>query len=367
MSTETNPRSSAVGSTDTPDSLDTAAYAASQTRYETTPGWFRRCGRSGLTLPAISIGCWHNFGDPGTDAGRHADEISLHRNAQAMLFTAFDQGITHFDLANNYGPAPGAAESRVGRILSEDLKAYRDELIISSKAGYGMWPGPYGDGGSRKYLLASLDQSLRRLRLDYVDLFYSHRFDGKTPLEETLGALDSAVRQGKALYTGISSYSGEQTRRVKAICQANGFVMPIIHQPSYSMLNRRVEADLLPVTDEAGMGVIAFCPLAQGLLTGKYLNGVPDDSRVRQAAGALSENAVTPELVEKLCRLNALAGDRGQSLAQMALSWTLRDAGVTSALIGASRPEQIVENVKAAEKVTFAPSELSAIEEVLNS
>jgi L-glyceraldehyde 3-phosphate reductase len=289
----------------------------------------------------------------------------MHKNAQAMLFAAFDNGITHFDLANNYGPAPGSAETRVGRILAQDFKGYRDELIISSKAGWGMWPGPYGDLGSRKYLLASLDQSLKRLQLDYVDIFYSHRFDPNTPLEETLGALDTAVRQGKALYAGISSYSGEQTRRVKSICQAHGFVMPMIHQPNYSMLNRRVETDLLPAIDDTGMGVIAFCPLAQGLLTNKYLNGVPEDSRAKQEAGALSENAVTPELVAKLQKLNGIAGDRGQSLAQMALSWTLRDARVTSALIGASRPEQVVENVKAAEKVSFAADELAAIEDAL--
>jgi L-glyceraldehyde 3-phosphate reductase len=340
-------------------------YTPAAARYETTPGWFRRSGRSGLRLPAISIGCWHNFGDPGTDAARHRDEASLHENARRMLFTSFDHGITHFDLANNYGPAPGAAETRVGRILKDDFAAHRDELIISSKAGYWMWPGPYGEWGSRKYLLASLDQSLKRLRLDYVDIFYSHRFDPNTPLEETMGALDTAVRSGRALYAGISSYSGEQTRRALAVCAANGFVTPIIHQPSYSMLNRRVESDLLPATGDLGLGVIAFCPLAQGLLTGKYLLGIPDDSRVKQESGALSENAVTPELVEKLKALNAIAGDRGQSLAQLALSWTLRDGRVTSALIGASRPEQIVENVKAAEKIAFSDDERAAIEAVL--
>ncbi|GAB4453703.1 MAG: L-glyceraldehyde 3-phosphate reductase [Armatimonadaceae bacterium] len=340
-------------------------YTPSDNRYTNTPGWFRRCGCSGLHLPAISMGCWHNFGDPGTDAAHHTEESSLHENAKAMLFSSFDNGITHFDLANNYGPAPGAAEARVGRILAEDFKGYRDELIISSKAGYRMWPGPYGEWGSRKYLLASLDQSLKRLRLDYVDIFYSHRFDPNTPLEETLGALDSAVRSGKALYVGISSYSGEQTRRAKALCEANGFVTPIIHQPSYSLLNRGVEKDLLPATADTGMGVIAFCPLAQGLLTNKYLNGIPDDSRARQDAGALNERSVTPELVEKLKKLNAIAADRGQSLAQMALSWTLRDSRVTSALIGASRPQQILENVKAAEKTAFAADELDAIEAVL--
>lgn len=340
-------------------------YAPAPTRYQNTPGWFRRCGRSGLLLPAISIGCWHNFGDAGTDSARHADETSMHENARRMLFAAFDNGITHFDLANNYGPHPGAAEARVGRILSADFAAHRDELIISSKAGYGMWEGPYGEWGSRKYLLASLDQSLKRLQLPYVDIFYSHRFDPHTPLEETMSALDTAVRSGRALYSGISSYSGEQTRRAVAVCEANGFVKPLIHQPSYSMLNRWMEKDLLPVTGELGIGVIAFCPLAQGLLTNKYLHGIPDDSRVKQESGALGENAVTPELVEKLKKLNTIAGDRGQTLAQMALSWTLRDPRMTSALIGASRPEQVVENVKAAEKVTFAADELTAIDAVL--
>jgi L-glyceraldehyde 3-phosphate reductase len=340
-------------------------YVPATSRYENTAGWFRRCGRSGLHLPAISLGCWHNFGDPGTDSARHRDEASMHDNARAMLFAAFDHGITHFDLANNYGPAPGAAEARVGRILAQDLRAYRDELIISTKAGYRMWPGPYGEWGSRKYLLASLDQSLRRLQLDYVDIFYSHRFDPGTPLEETLGALDSAVRQGKALYAGISSYGGEQTRRAAAVCRASGFVAPVIHQPSYSMLNRWIEGDLLAATEETGMGVIAFCPLSQGLLTSKYLGGVPEDSRAKQESGALGEDAVTPELVEKLRKLNAIASERGQSLAQMALSWTLRDARVTSALIGASRPEQILENVRAAEKIGFGSDELAIIDGVL--
>ncbi len=340
-------------------------YVPADSRYENTSGWFRRCGRSGLRLPAISIGCWHNFGDPGTDAARHGDEASLHENARRMLFASFDNGITHFDLANNYGPVAGAAEARVGRILADDFAAHRDELIISSKAGYYMWPGPYGEWGSRKNLLASLDQSLKRLRLPYVDIFYSHRFDPNTPLEETLGALDSAVRQGKALYAGISSYSGEQTRRAVAICEAHGFVKPVIHQPNYNMLNRGVEKDLLPATGDTGLGVIAFCPLAQGLLTNKYLGGVPDDSRAKQESGALSENAVTPEKVEILRKLNTLAGDRGQTLAQMALSWTLRDSRVTSALIGASRPEQIVENVRAAEKTAFADDELALIDAAL--
>jgi L-glyceraldehyde 3-phosphate reductase len=342
------------------------SYMAEESRYVNSPGWFRRCGRSGLHLPLISIGCWHNFGDPGTDAAHHADEQSMHRSAQEMLFTSFDNGITHFDLANNYGPTAGAAETRVGRILKEDLAAYRDELIISSKAGYYMWPGPYGDWGSRKYLLSSLDQSLKRLQLNYVDIFYSHRFDPHTPLEETMGALDTAVRQGKALYSGISSYSGEQTRRAIAVCEANGFIKPVIHQPSYSMLNRWVEPDLLAATGDTGIGMIAFCPLSQGLLTNKYLNGIPDDSRAKQDRSALGEDAVTEELVTKLKKLNDIASSRDQALAQMSLSWVLRDLRVTSALIGASRPSQITENIKAAEKTAFSAEELEAIESVLS-
>jgi len=341
------------------------SYTPSESRYNNTPGWFRRSGRSGLKLPVISIGCWHNFGDPGTDAGNHTDDESLHANAKAILFASFDNGITHFDLANNYGPARGAAETRVGRILKEDFKGYRDELIISTKAGYSMWPGPYGDGGSRKYLLSSLDQSLCRLQLDYVDIFYSHRFGTDTPLEETLGALDTAVNSGKALYAGISSYSAEQTRRVIAVCEANGFVKPIIHQPSYSILDRWIEPDLIEVTDELGIGIIAFCPLAQGLLTNKYLNGIPEDSRVKQETGFLGEGSVTPALIAKLKKLNAIASDRGQSLAQLSLSWVLRDPRVTSALIGASRPSQVIENVKAAEKTNFTEAELAAIDEAL--
>ena len=341
-------------------------YTPSSTRYANTPGWFRRSGRSGLHLPAISIGCWHNFGDPGTDAGRHTDEASLHENARQMLFTSFDNGITHFDLANNYGPSPGAAESRVGRILKEDFAGYRDELVISTKAGYRMWPGPYGEWGSRKYLMASLDASLKRLQLDYVDIFYSHRPDPNTPLEETMGALDSAVRSGKALYAAISNYSAEQTRLARAICQANGFVQPVLHQPSYSLINRWIENGLTNACGEHGIGMIAFCPLAQGLLTNKYLGGtIPDDSRAKQPSGFLKESAVTPEMVEKLNKLNTIAGDRGQSLAQMSLSWVLRDSRMTSALIGASRPEQILENVKAAEKTKFADDEIAAIEAAL--
>ncbi len=346
-------------------SLVEESYVPSDSRYQNESGWFRRTGRSGLKLPLISLGCWYNFGDPGTGAGLQTDEASQHENAKAMLFVAFDNGITHFDLANNYGPSAGSAETRVGRILKENFKDYRDELIISSKAGYGMWAGPYGDGGSRKYLLASLDQSLKRLQVDYLDIFYSHRFDPNTPLEETMGALDTAVRQGKALYAGISSYSGEQTRRVEAVCKANGFVMPIIHQPSYSLLNRGVEADLLPATADAGMGVIAFCPLSSGLLTDKYLNGVQEDSRAGKEKGHMKQTAEDPKMLDKLNRLKLIASDRGQSLAQMALAWVLRDKRVTSALIGASRPSQILENVKAAEKTSFASDELQAIEDAL--
>jgi L-glyceraldehyde 3-phosphate reductase len=328
-------------------------------RYEQVPsGWFRRCGRSGIMLPAISLGCWHNFGAPGTDAGHHRDERSFHENCRRMLFAAFDNGITHFDLANNYGPPPGAAEERVGRILREDFAGHRDELIISTKAGYYMWPGPYGDYGSRKYLLASLDQSLKRLKLDYVDIFYHHRPDPGTPLEETLGALDSAVKAGKALYAGISSYNGKQTAK------------PAINQPSYSILNRWIEKDLLPITGRCGMGVIAFCPLAQGQLTAKYLKGVPKDSRVTSTGGFLRKEHLRKETLERVRRLNDLALRRGQSLAQMALAWTLRSmAGgqVTSALIGASRPEQIIENVRSLASPAFSVTEIRRIDGILKS
>jgi len=342
-------------------------YTAAESRYADKPDWFRRCGNSGLLLPAISLGCWHNFGAPGTDAGRHADEAAFHKNCQQMLFTAFDLGITHFDLANNYGPPPGSAEERVGRILHDDFKAYRDELIISSKAGYRMWPGPYGEWGSRKYVIASCDASLKRMKLDYFDIFYSHRPDPHTPLEETLFALDTIVRQGKAIYAGISSYSGAMTADVIRLCEKSGWVKPIIHQPSYSMLNRWIEKDLLPVTERFGIGTIAFCPLAQGLLTSKYLKAVPDDSRAK-TGGFLKESAITPQLVAKLNKLNAIAQERGQSLAQMTLAWTLRPQGktsVTTALIGASRPEQIIENVKYRDNAKFSDEELQRIEKIL--
>ena len=345
-------------------------YSATESRYENKQNWFRRCGSSGLLLPAISLGCWHNFGAPGTDAAKHSDEASFHENCRQMLFTAFDLGITHFDLANNYGPPPGSAESRVGRILKEDFAAYRDELIISSKAGYRMQPGPYGEWGSRKYILSSLDASLKRLHLDYVDIFYSHRFDPSTPLEETLFALDSAVRQGKAIYAGVSNYNGAQMADVVRICETHGWVKPIINQPNYSMLNRWAEKELLPVTGRFGIGTIAFCPLAQGLLTGKYLNTVPDDSRAKQPGGFLKESNVTPQLVAKLNKLNDIAKARGQSLAQMALQWTLRPqsgTAITTALIGASRPSQIIENCKFADAAPLSDEELKLIENALSS
>lgn len=326
---------------------------------------YRRCGRSGLLLPAISIGCWHNFGDAGTGAKPLNDEAAFHENCRDILRTAFDLGITHFDLANNYGPAPGAAETRVGQILREDFGTYRDELIISTKAGYLMWPGPYGEWGSRKNLLASLDQSLARLGLDYVDIFYSHRPDPDTPLEETLGALDQAVRSGKAIYAGISNYSDEMTRDVMQICREQRLTRPIIHQPSYSMLNRWIEDGLTEATEAEGLGMIAFCPLAQGMLTSKYLASVPDDSRAASAAGFLQAKAITPDKQALLNQLNDLAAQRNQSLAQMALAWVLRLPQVTSALIGASRSEQVRENVAALENLEFSAGELEALDRVL--
>jgi L-glyceraldehyde 3-phosphate reductase len=342
------------------------AHEASPSRYESVPKtWFRRCGTSGLLLPAISLGCWHNFGAPGTDAAHHQDEQSFHDNCRKMLFTAFDLGITHFDLANNYGPPPGSAEERVGRILREDLSGYRDELIISSKAGYRMWPGPYGEWGSRKYMLASLDASLRRMKLSYMDIYYSHRPDPLTPLEETLGALDQAVRSGKAIYAGISSYGGAMTADAVRICERDRLSRPIIHQPNYNMLDRWIEPDLLPVTRRFGIGVIVFCPLAQGLLTGKYLKGIPNDSRASTREGFLRPEQITEPKLAKVRKLDELARQRGQSLAQMALAWVLRLPAVTTALIGASRPEQIKENVAAIQKAEFSDEELARIEDIL--
>ncbi len=325
-------------------------YLANPDRYQTMP--YRRVGRSGLVLPALSLGLWHNFGD--------ATPISTQR---ALLHTAFDLGINHFDLANNYGPPYGSAETNFGRLLKEDFSAHRDELIISSKAGWDMWPGPYGQGGSsRKYLIASLDQSLQRLGLDYVDIFYSHRFDPHTPLEETAGALASIVEQGKALYIGISSYSAGKTREITALLRERGVPL-LIHQPAYNLLNRWIEKDLLDATEEVGAGVIVFTALAQGLLSDKYLNGVPQDSRVnRPGGGSLLPSHLSEANIERARALNEIAKRRGQSLAQLALAWTLRDPRVTSALIGASHPEQIIENVAALNNLAFSAEELAEID-----
>lgn len=328
-------------------------YLPDSARYDAMR--YNRCGKSGLVLPAISLGLWHNFG--GVDA---------FENARAMVRRAFDLGIAHFDLANNYGPPPGSAEECFGRILREDLASHRDELVISTKAGYRMWPGPYGEWGSRKYLLASLDQSLVRLGVDYVDVFYSHRPDPDTPLEETMGALAHAVRQGKALYVGISSYSAEESARAAGILAGLGAPC-LIHQPSYSMLDRWIETDLLDVLENAGAGCIAFCPLAQGLLTDRYLEGIPSDSRAAKPHGFLSLAQVTAETLAKVRALNEIARERGQSLAQMALAWVLRDRRVTSALIGASRVEQIEENVAALERLAFSQEELDAIDAALGA
>jgi L-glyceraldehyde 3-phosphate reductase len=314
---------------------------------------YNRCGRSGVKLPAISLGLWHNFGG-----------VDTLENQRAMLRKAFDLGITHFDLANNYGPPPGSAEENFGRLMKSEFAGLRDELIISTKAGYRMWPGPYGEWGSRKNLLASLDQSLRRMGLDYVDIMYSHRPDPETPMEETMAALDQAVRSGKALYAGISSYKPEQARTAARLLKELGTPC-LIHQPSYSMFNRWVEDGLLTVLGEEGIGCIAFCPLAQGLLTNRYLAGVPTDSRVAKPHGFLKGDAITPQRLEEIRDLNTLAQARGQSLAQMALTWVLRDARVTSALIGASRVEQIEENVKALTAPKLTADELKRIDAIL--
>jgi len=314
---------------------------------------YRRCGRSGLKLPAISLGLWHNFG--GVDS---------FENARAMVHRAFDLGITHFDLANNYGPPPGSAEETFGRILRQDLARYRDELVISTKAGWDMWPGPYGDLGSRKYLVASLDQSLRRMGLDYVDIFYHHRPDPETPLEETMTALDHIVRQGKALYVGISSYTPEQTRQAASILRELGTPC-LIHQPSYNMFNRWIEDGLLDVLEEEAIGCIVFSPLAQGLLTDRYLNGIPEDSRAAKPHGFLKREHVTEEKLAKIRRLNEIAQARGQTLAQMSLAWVLRHVGMTSALVGASRVRQIEDNVAALRHLEFTEEELKAIDRIL--
>ena len=313
---------------------------------------YRRCGRNGIKLPAITLGFWHHFG---------GDRVT--ENQRKMVFTAFDHGITHFDLANNYGPPYGSAEVNAGQILAE---LPRHEILISTKAGYDMWPGPYGEWGSRKYLLNSLDQSLDRLGMSYVDLFYSHRFDPETPMEETLSALNSAVEQGKALYAGISSYNASQTREAVEICKKNNWAPIVIHQPNYSMFNRWIEKGLKDEAEQMGVGIIAFCPLYQGLLTDKYLDGIPKGSRADVTEGLLRDDELSEPVRNVLTKLNAIAVDRGQSLAQMALAWVLRDDGVTSALIGASSPNQIIENCKAVRNLSFSNEELSAIASVLS-
>lgn len=326
-------------------------YSPAPDRYDSM--LYRRCGRSGLKLPAISLGLWHNFGG-----------VDTLENSRAMLRRAFDLGITHFDLANNYGPPPGSAEENFGRLMRQDFRPFRDELILSSKAGYRMWPGPYGEWGSRKYLIASLDQSLKRMNLDYVDIFYSHRPDPETPLEETMMALDHAVRSGRALYVGISSYPEGLTRQAAEILKSLGTPC-LIHQPVYNMFNRWIESDLLQALRDTGMGCIPFSPLAQGLLSDKYLSGIPQGSRAAKPHSALHPESITDEKLEKVRALNEIARSRGQTLVQMALAWVLRHPEITSALIGASRVEQIEDAVGTIHNLTFSPGELNQIEAVL--
>jgi L-glyceraldehyde 3-phosphate reductase len=326
-------------------------YSASSQRYQTM--LYRRCGRSGLLLPAISLGLWHNFGG-----------VDTFENSRAILCGAFDLGITHFDLANNYGPPPGSAEENFGRVLKTDFAGYRDEMVISTKAGWQMWPGPYGDWGSRKYLLASLDQSLKRMGLDYVDIFYSHRPDPQTPIEETMSALDHAVRSGKALYVGLSSYNVPQTVEAVLILRALGTPC-LIHQPRYSMFERTLEGGLLGLLGTEGIGCIAFCPLAQGLLTNRYLDGIPSDSRASKPHGFLKKKDIDERRLNQVRALDSLAQQRGQTVAQTALAWVLRDGRVTSALIGASRIEQIEQNVAALGNLDFSAEELRRIDQIL--
>jgi L-glyceraldehyde 3-phosphate reductase len=330
------------------------SHSPSATRYE-NPSFYRRCGRSGLKLPAISLGLWHNFG-----------AVEDYNNSRALVLHAFDAGITHFDLANNYGPPPGSAEETFGRILHTDLAAHRDELIISTKAGYTMWDGPYGDWGSRKYLLSSLDQSLRRMKLEYVDIFYSHRPDPETPLEETMSALAQTVRSGKAIYVGISNYNAEETTRAARLLRELGTPC-LIHQPKYHMFDRWIERGLTRVLHDDGIGGIAFCPLAQGLLTNRYLGGIPADSRAAHDPRFLKPEHITEEKLKKVRQLDHHARARGQSLAQMSLAWVLRNPVITSALIGASKISQIKENVAAVKNITFAPAELTEIERILGA
>jgi len=327
-------------------------YKAKDKRYDNMI--YNRCGKSGLKLSALSLGLWHNFGS-----------VNIYDNMVDLVTTAFDNGITHFDIANNYGPKAGSAEESFGKILKNDMKPYRDEIIISSKAGYYMWPGPYGDWGSKKYLVSSLDQSLKRLGVDYVDIFYHHRPDPETPLEETMMALDQIVRSGKALYAGVSNYSGEQTAQAIKILKELGTPL-LIHQPKYSMLNRWVESDLSPVLEKEGVGSIAFCPLAQGLLTNKYLNGIPTDSRAADPRSIfLNADSITPENIKKVKQLDSLAKERGQSMAQMALAWVLRGGKITTALIGASKSSQIIENIGALKNLSFTKDELADIDTIL--
>ncbi len=329
-------------------------YLPSESRYSNS-GMYRRCGKSGLKISQLSLGFWHNFGDN-----------SLYENARELVFRAFDLGITTFDLANNYGLPPGSAEKNFGQMLKNDLAGYRDELVITSKAGYLMWDGPYGEWGTRKYLLSSLDQSLKRMGLEYVDIFYSHRPDPDTPLEETMGALDHAVRSGKALYVGISNYNAEQTQQAATILKELGTPC-LIHQPRYSMFDRWVEDGLLDVLEKEGIGCTAFSPLAQGLLTDRYLQGIPDDSRVATDNRFLNENSINEATINKVRQLNEIARNRSQSLAQMALAWVLRFPVVTSVLIGASKVSQIEDNVKALERGDFSADELESIDAILNS
>tara|TARA_R110002020_G_scaffold293535_5_gene509202 strand:- start:132367 stop:133374 length:1008 start_codon:yes stop_codon:yes gene_type:complete len=332
----------------------TKTYVAAENRYEDMQ--YRRCGKSGIKLPLLSLGLWHNFG--------YNDNFE---NARAILRTAFDNGITHFDLANNYGPPYGSAESNFGQIYKQDFKPYRDELIISTKAGWDMWPGPYGDLGSRKYLIASLDQSLQRMGLDYVDIFYHHRPDPDTPLEETMGALDQIVRSGKALYVGISQYNAKDTARAAEILKEQRTPF-LIHQPRYNMMDRWVEDDgLLDTLEKVGAGSIVFSPLEQGILTGKYLNGIPKDSRAATAGSYLSEEQITPQVVEKVQALNEIAQKRNQSLAQMAIAWLLKDDRVTSVLVGVSKVSQLLDNVETLKRLEFSNDELEQIEKILKS
>ena len=326
-------------------------YLPSSERYNKMQ--YRRCGKSGIKLPAISLGLWHNFG-----------HVYVMENFRSILHLAFDSGITHFDLANNYGPPPGSAETNFGKILKEDFSGHRDEMIISSKAGYTMWDGPYGDWGSKKYLVSSLDQSLKRMGLDYVDIFYHHRPDPETPLEETMSALDLIVRQGKALYVGISNYNAQEAEKAIAILKQLGTPC-LIHQPKYSMFVRDAEAGLLDVLGKDGVGCIPFSPLAQGLLTNKYLHGIPEDSRAAKSTGFLQESQVTDEVIAKIKKLNTLAEKRGQTLAQMALAWLLKDDRVTSVLIGASKPAQLADSLKALDNISFSSDELEKIEQIL--